>query len=269
MPKQPNSADSGDSVARVAGVKSADRLMTLFEYLAANPRQPFGAIVKDLALPNSSAHQLLATATNRGFLEFDPQTRTYQLGIRVLEIGQAYFRARDLAEIALPFMESLGAELGETVQLAKLDGLWAVHVAVVKSHQPMRLVAEIGMRSPAYVSGLGKALLSGLSDAELRSRLKAVKLDRFTPNTITDRETLLAELRRVRELGYAEDNEEYVVGSRCFAVPVCRDSGEVVAALSVSVPTPRLSDQLVGEILAKLRETAPAIQARLGTLSQL
>lgn len=249
------------------GVKSADRLMTLLEYLAANPHQTFGAIVKDLGLPNSSAHQLILTACNRGFVELNPETRTYQLGLKVLEIGQAYFRTLDLADVALPYMESLGAIIGETVQLAKLDDLWAVHIAVVKSPHPVRLVAEIGMRSPAHVSGVGKALLSGLSDAELRQRLRAVRLTRYTEKTITDHDELVAEIRRVRERGLAEDNEEYVIGSRCFAVPIHSDSGQVIAALSVSVPTPRLSAELVDTIIARLHETAPNIEARLGMLA--
>jgi IclR family KDG regulon transcriptional repressor len=209
----------------------------------------------------------LLTATNRGFIELDQHARTYQLGLKVLEIGQAYFRTLDLAEIALPYMESLGALLGETVQLARRDGLWAVHIAIVKSPQPVRLVTEIGMRSPAHVTGVGKALLSGLSDTEIRHLLHGLKLTRFTDNTITGHDELIAEIRRVRQRGYAEDNEEYVVGSRCFAVPVRGEANQVVASLSVSVPTPRLNDELVETILTRLSETAPNIEAKLGMLT--
>lgn len=253
------------ATASSSGVKSADRLMILLEYLAANGQMPFSSIVKDLDLPNSSAHQLLQTAVHRGFIDLDSKARTYRLGLKILEIGQAYFRALDLPAIAQPYMDRLLLLLGETIQLAKLDGLDTIHIAVAKSDHAIKLITEVGMRRPAHATGLGKVLLASLSDDEIRARLKGVKLKAFSAHTITDHEELIEELHRVRERGFAEDSEEFAVGCKCFAMPLHNESGQTVAAMSVSIPTPRLTEEIARTALVRLGEMARSIEARLGS----
>jgi len=247
-----------------SGVKSADRLMLLLEYLASNGQMPFSSIVKDLDLPNSSAHQLLQTAIHRGFIELDPKARTYRLGLKILEIGQAYFRALDLPAIAQPYMDRLLLLLGETIQLAKLDGLDTIHIAVAKSDHAVKLITDVGMRRPAHATGLGKVLLASLPEEEVRARLRGAKLRAFSDHTITDHDELIEELRRVRERGYAEDREEFAVGCWCFAMPLRNETGQTVAAMSVSIPTPRLTEEIARTALVRLGEMARTIEARLG-----
>ena len=141
-------------------VKSADRVLTLLEYLAEVKHAPFAAIVRDLGLPNSSCHQLLQTVTARGFIEFDEATRTFRLGSRLWEVAQSYTMAEDLAAIAQPLMDDLRDHTTETVQLARLDGLENVYLAISESPHPMKLVSAVGSRLSAHATGLGKVLLA-------------------------------------------------------------------------------------------------------------
>ncbi len=255
---------AGGSPVGAGAVKSADRVLTLLEYLADVKSASFGAIVNDLELPNSSAHQLLQTVLHRGFIAFEESTRSFRLGFRLWEIAQSYAMDGDLATLAQPLMDELTATTMETVQLAKLDGLQNVYLAISESPHPMKLVSAVGMRLASHATGLGKVLLGGLDDDELKRRLGGVELEKYTDRTITDPQRLLTEIRRIRNRGYGEDNEEYVRGCRCVAMPVRDSRGDVVAALSVSVPTPRYNQKVARDVREALRGTVSRLEQRLG-----
>ncbi len=245
-------------------VKSADRVLAIFEYLAREGQASFGAIVRDLGLPLSSAHQLLQTILWRGFIELDENTRLFKLGFRLWEVAQSYAMTDDLVSLAQPLMDELTSITTETVQLARLEGVDNVYLAISESPHPMKLVSSVGKRLPAHATGLGKVLLAGLNEEELDRRLGGVTLARFTERTITDRNVLVSELKRVRSRGFGYDNEEYVIGCRCVAAPVRDASGDVVAALSVSVPTPRFNQEVAQHIRTALKDTVRRLERRMG-----
>jgi DNA-binding IclR family transcriptional regulator len=256
-------AKAGVAEQRTAAVKSADRVLTLLEYLADVKQAPFGAIVRDLALPNSSCHQLLQTVVARGFIEFDDATRLFRVGSRLWEVAQSYAMAEDLTAIAQPLMDELRDHTLETVQLARLDGLENVYLAISESPHPMRLVSAVGSRLGAHATGLGKVLLAGLDPAELERRLDDGELTRYTERTITTRKALRAALAEIRARGYGEDDEEYVIGCRCIAMPLHDANAQTVAALSVSVPTPRFDPTVARRVRTALAATAAALEARI------
>lgn len=246
-------------------VKSADRVLTVLEYLAEARGATFAEVARDLELPNSSAHQLLHTVAQRGFIEFDETTREFRLGSRLWEVAQAYSAVQDLATIAQPSMSALTDVTTETVQLARLDGLENVYLAISESPHPMKLVSAVGKRLPAHTTGLGKVLLAHLPEADLNGRLDGVTLARYTDNTITDRSALLAELARIRARGYGEDREEFVVGCRCIAMPVHNGARDVIAAMSVSIPTPRFNQKVAKSVRGALADTITHVEEKLGS----
>jgi DNA-binding IclR family transcriptional regulator len=248
--------------ASTRAVKSADRALVILEYLAQEGPSSFGAIVRDLGLPNSSTHQLLQTILSRGFIELDGRSRLFRLGFRLWEVAQAYAMTDDLVTVAQPLMDELTGITTETVQLARLDGLENVYLAISESPHAMKLVSSVGKRLAAHATGLGKVLLAGLDDAELSRRLEGVTLARFTERTITDLDVLRTELQRVRSRGFGYDNEEYVIGCRCVAAPIRDTAGRVVAALSVSVPTPRFNQKVAQHIRTALKETVHQLERR-------
>jgi IclR family KDG regulon transcriptional repressor len=128
----------------------------------------------------------------------------------------------------------------------------------------MKLVSAVGERLMAHATGLGKALLASLTDERVRAMLRGVDLPAFTPSTITDHDALLTALAVIRDRGYATDDEEYVIGCRCVAMPVRDASGEVVAAMSVSIPTPRHTPAIAERARVTLAAAVEELQHRLG-----
>ena len=248
-----------------AQVKSAGRVLDILVDLASAPDgMPFAELARRQQLPKSSLHGLLAVLTDRGFVEFDPQRRTYALGIRTWEIGQAYLRHRDLVREALPLMEHVVSEINETVQLAALDGIENVYLAKVDCSHPIRLQSEVGKRLHAHATGLGKVLLAFLPDAELRARFNGKPLPAFNANTIRELSALLLVLDRIRERGFAVDDQEYTPGLRCVAVPIFDIDGNVLAALSASIPLMRAEEARLEQALRAIAAASIDISFRLG-----
>jgi DNA-binding IclR family transcriptional regulator len=248
-----------------AGVKSARRALEILEQLTRDPRPVgFAELADELGYPRSSLHGLLATLTDMGWVELDERTRTYGLGLRAWEAGRAYLHGRDLVERARPYMERVRDELDETVQLAVLDGPEVVYVGRVDGSHRLVTSYTVGGRVTAHASAGGKALLSLLDPEELERRFGGVRLERYTPQTITNARQFRAELAETRRRGYGVDAEEYTVGVRCIAMPVFDHEGEPVAALSVSVPTVRFDAKRQNRALAVLTENARLLSQALG-----
>ena len=248
-----------------AAVKSAKRTLDILVLMTSREaRMTFTEISVALDLPRSSLHGLLSTLVESGWVTYYPANKTYGLGIRTLEAGNAYLRTDDLPSRARPFMERIRDALDETVQLSVLDGRFNVYVTKVDGQQALVLASAVGRRLPAHATGVGKVLLADLDQAALDRLFSRVRLERFTKNTLTDRASLYRRLQSIREAGYGTDEEEYTVGVRCLAVPIQDQRGQVIAAMSVSVPVIRFDEQISARALALLLETASALSAALG-----
>lgn len=163
----------------------------------------------------------------------------------------------------MPYLRALSSKTGETVQLATLDGLDNVYLAIAEADRPMRLASAVGARLPAGATGLGKVLLAQLPDAELFDRFSAVTtFERFTDHTITDPSVLADEVRKARAAGFATDHEEYLSGCVCVAVPVTSVAmGGAPLAMSITMPVSRVSELWPEDV----REPLAATAQRLGT----
>jgi DNA-binding IclR family transcriptional regulator len=255
----------GTPRAETEAVKSAQRVLQILDLLTATEKPlTFTEIGEALTFPRSSLHNLLRTLVQSGWAELDPTSRRYTLGIRAWQAGNAYLRAVNLADRARPYMERIRDALDETVQLAVRDGRFNVYIAKADGSQMLALASALGRRLHAHATGVGKVLLADLADDELHELLGAEPLDRFTEHTITDLDDLATELADIRKRGYGLDNEEYTRGVRCVAVPVRDHTGNVVAGMSVSVPTIRFDTQRV-ELARDLLTTASTeLSAALG-----
>ncbi len=244
-------------------VKSADRVLLILEALTdATDGLTLTELQQRLQIPKSSAYGLLTTMAQRGFLVQNPATRRFQVGIRLWQAGRSYLSAASIEKVALPHMEALRDQLNETVELAILDGTDNVYIAKVDPDQQLRLASHVGARLPAYATGIGKALLSQLSDAEIRERFDGVEFVRWTSTTLPDLDALLEECARTRERGFAVDHGEYTAGVYCIAHPLRQSSDHVMAALSVSIPEVRKSDELIEQSTKGLKNAARQISQR-------
>lgn len=246
-------------------VKSAGRVLDIVEFLGPRPGGVgFPELGRALAIPKSSLHALLAVLTGRGWLELDVETRRYRLGIRAWEAGQAFPRHHDVFDAARAMLRDLVARVNETAQLAVLSGTDNVYLAKEESSHPLRLQSEAGARLPAHTTGVGKALLARLADAEVASRLGGPALAVFTATTHASLPALLAELAATRARGFAIDNEECTPGVFCLAVPIFDHAGKAAMAASVAVPTSRITPDRLALILGELARGSLAVAARTG-----
>lgn len=244
-------------------VKSADRVLAILDLLAEREALTFSEIVAALELPKSSVHNLLQTMIDRDYVAYDAAAKSYGLGIRVWQIGRARRDVEHLRTVLKPLMDELRSRTEETVQLARLEGADAVYLEISESPHPMKLSSTPGVRLPAHASGIGKVLLAALDPDDARARLEGSALESFTPHTLTDVETIMAELDRVRQQGYGTDNEEFAIGCRCTAMAVRDGSGQVVGAISVSIPTPRYGRDVAARVRRALGEMTAEAQTLL------
>lgn len=224
------------------GVKSARRVLDVVEFLASRPGgASFPVLGEQLKLPKSSLHSLLTTLTSRGWIYLDESSRQYRLGLRVWQVAQNFVYVDSLAHLAHKHLTAARDELNETIQLAVLDGIDNVYIAKVDADHLLQLVSHVGSRLPAYATGLGKVLLSGLEPAELRRRMAETTIKHFTEKTITSLDVLEERLAEIRAQGYGEDEGEYTPGVYCVAVPIRDPDGQLIAAMSCSIPSARIA----------------------------
>lgn len=247
-----------------ATVKSADRALVVLELLAGREPMRLMDIADELGMPRSSTSNLLRTMALRRFVEMTDDGRRYRIGSRMRELARASEREGDLVSLAQPLMDRLVEQTGETVQLAQLEAMEVVYLAISESPHPMKLVSEVGKRLFAHGTGVGKTLLAQLDEADAEARLRSVELARFTPATVVDVDDLLDEMRVIRDRGWGTDDEEYVLGCRCVAMPVQGPRGDTIAAMSVSIPTPRYDEEVGERALAALGEAVGELSRQLG-----
>jgi IclR family transcriptional regulator, acetate operon repressor len=226
---------------RATGVQSIERVFELLETMAdAGGRLGLSALAERVGLPKPTTHRILRTLTKMGYVRQE-SSRDYVLGPRLLRLVDLSNRL--LGGWAAPYLQGVANELGESANLAMLDGDRVVEVIQVAGRHSMRLVSEVGGRALPHCTASGKVLLAQLPEDDALSIVRRTGMPRFTPSTITRSADFVAELGRVRSLGYALDDEEQELGVRCVAVALPQSS--LRAAISISGPLSRMSDETV------------------------
>ncbi len=220
----------------------------------------FGELHKASELPKASAHNLLATLEETGFVVRDQNGR-YRVGLTAFEVGSAYPVRAGLLRLAEPILRDLVRRHNETCHLGILDHGDVLYLERLESSQPVRLTTATGVRVIAYATGIGKALLSLLPDSEVRE-LYPGKLLPLTPQTLAGMPALLRDLGETRRRGYSIDNEESTAGVRCAGAAVSAP-GWPAAGISLSVPLQRIPDDRLAELGADVQAAADALGARL------
>jgi IclR family pca regulon transcriptional regulator len=222
--------------------------------------------IKDGArLSKTTAFRIVSTLEGSGFLERDPDTKRYRPGLKVLQLGFVAISSLEFRQIARPYLEKLAREAGQTVSLSVLDGMEVVYVDRVRRQQIMGVMLGLGSRIPAHCASLGKAMLANLPADKLKERLTQANLWACTPNTITDRQELEQELARVRRLGYAVNDQEWVLGLRSTAAPILDEDGAVAGAINISVSAAEISRKsLESQFSPAVKAAAREISVALG-----
>ena len=246
----------GKAILVMETISKAQRSLSIKEISAA------------LGMPKSTLHHLVSTLTEFGFLAQDPDTRKYNIGLHLVEIGQAYLEQLDLRSISHPFLERLAQAVGETVHLLILDQYDVVYIDKVENlSQPtsLRCSSYIGRRIDAYATAAGKILLSYLPETTIQDYLAYQTLTPKTDYTITDPLELGKQFQQVKANGFALDRQENEVGLQCVGAPIFNRDAQCIAALSISGPAGRLTKERIEAVLIpKAKEVAEQISRALG-----
>ena len=246
-------------------IKVLDKTFSILEILLQHgSSMHMTEISKKLDLYPSTTHRILDTLKHWGYIEQDPHTQKYQLGLKALELGMAKLHQMDLAREATPYLKELVKQCNETVHLGVLEGGEVLYLAKEESSQTIRMISYVGRRAPLHCTALGKVLLTYLSIEERKKILGEKVLPRLTENTITDKMELEKELGKVREQGFALDREENEKDVCCVAAPIRNYQGEVMAALSISSPIFRIDKNAQNNLKVALLKTSENISKRLG-----
>jgi DNA-binding IclR family transcriptional regulator len=245
---------------------SAVKALDVIEALA-NQAEPMRLqdIAARLQMNSSTVLRYLVSLETCGYVRQEPETLKYRLTLKICAIANRVSENSRLQEIARPFMKDIAARFNESVCLALEQDLSVVYISVfLLPNQTLRSIQRIGNCAPMHCTGTGKLMLLNHDVAFLDQLIASRGLPGFTPNTLTDRERLLDELAAVRRQGYALDREECEIGSNCLAAPVYDYTGKIIAAISVTGPTARLTAARMQENLPYLLEQTRTLSAILG-----
>jgi IclR family acetate operon transcriptional repressor len=251
--------------AKGADVQSLARALSILDTISrSHEGLTLTVLSKAVTLPPSTTHRLLTTLQRRRFVRFDPTTMFWQIGVEAFFVGNAFARTRDLVAIARPYMRRLMEESGETANLYMLNEGEVTCMAQVESRQMMRAISRPGGRVGLHFSGAGKAILAYLPQTDV-DRIAALHgLPRATAKTLVTLKKLKAELRAIRSRGFAIDDEEHAVGLRCVGAPILDERGAPIAALSLSGPVARVTDDRLNALGAIVVEACRATTIEIG-----
>ena len=223
------------------------------------------ALSKRLSLGKNNVFRLLATLASRDYVEQDPATGNYRLGLKNFELGQTMVSQMGLLRQARPVIESMAASSNETTDLAVLKRGHILYVDAVETDLPVRVSPRLGSWFPVHCTAASKVHLAFMSADQLTPLLPTGQLQRFTANTITDVKKLLQQLRQIALKGYAIDDEELDVGVRSVGAPIRDFTRRVVGAVSISGPVTRITKtRLTRELIPLVQSGAAEISCRLG-----
>ncbi|UNK70942.1 IclR family transcriptional regulator C-terminal domain-containing protein [Microbacterium sp. H1-D42] len=243
------------------GVKSVARVFNLLELIAdAGGDITLSELSTAADLPLPTIHRLLRTLVSLGYAR-QLANRRYALGPQLVRLGEV--ANKKFGQIAMPQLKGLVERLGETANLATIDGDRVIYVSQAPSPHAMRMFTEVGRRSYLHSTGVGKAILAQLSDDAVRDIVGRTGLPQATEHSIDSVDALIADLALTRERGYAIDDGEQEIGVRCYAMAV--PNMPVATAVSVSGPLARVGDGFAERAIPVLRETVAEIAATAAT----
>jgi IclR family KDG regulon transcriptional repressor len=236
---------SKDQDKQPATVKSADRVLDIFELFAeVQESMSLTEISRSLNMPASSTYKLLKNMHARGYLETDRHEKMFYLGHKIFEIGTRYVQKTNLAVEFQQVAERIVDEVNESVFLSIRNGDKVLYIGEKQSSHPIRFVSHLGMKLPLHATAMGKVLLSSMNSEEAEQLYSNEELGSLTERTVQHYSELKGQLEQIRNEGLAYSYGEAVQGVRCVAAPIRGSEEQVIAAMSVSIPESRLTEDL-------------------------
>ncbi len=244
-------------------VKSLHKAIAVLEcFTPQEPELSITEISARLGLHKSTVHNIVSTFEQHGYIERNVQTNKCRLGIKILELTHTFNVNHSLTNVIRPIIRDLANLVNENVYFGVPQG---GEVLYLEGAYPSSYLSRtmIGEKAEMYCTGIGKAILAFLPEKEQKEALRLQSMKPFTPSTITDRDVLVAEIAEIRKRGYSIDNMEHEIGIKCISVPVVSRSGHLLGAMSISVPSLRLSWENLPLFYQELSKSAKRISEQI------
>ncbi|MBM3606138.1 MAG: DNA-binding transcriptional regulator KdgR [Alphaproteobacteria bacterium] len=243
------------------------KVFAVLETLADERRASLADIAQRAMTSKTTAHRLLQTMLELGYVEQEPETEKYGLTLKLFGLGARILRGQeDLLRVCDREMGKLSRATGESINLGVMDDFdqRVAYIHKYDSAYTLSMQSTLGKRNPLHSTSLGKALLAFRDEDEIRERLSRMEMKKLAPRTITDPQMLMDQLMQIRDLGYAEEIEESETGVRCMACPVLDHTGKSAAAISIAFPLVRFDETRKSEYVRLLTEAGRAASTALG-----
>jgi IclR family transcriptional regulator, KDG regulon repressor len=226
-------------------------------------------IANQIDINKSSVYRILSTLVQYGYIEQDSETGRYKLGYKFLEVSSKLLESIDLRAEARPYLQELENLTNEVIHLVVYDQGEVVYIEKLEGNETLRMHSKVGKRAPMHCTSVGKAILAYLPSNVVLDILDRKGMPMHTDKTITNRDSFLQELIEVRKRGYALDLEENEYGITCIAVPIFDHLGKVIAAVSISGPTMRMTKERMEQLQSQMIQIGKKISKRLGFESRI
>ena len=240
-------------------IRAVERALdVLMCFTSQTPELSMTQISELVGINKSTVHRLLATLEGKRFVERDPTTGAYRLGIRLIQMAFLTMEHNDLRRLATPFLHDLCDQYHENVNLSVLDDTDVVYVDVIESAQRIKLAASPGQRLPAFCTASGKAILAFVPEENVKGILER-GMSRYTQNTILSQKAFFENIQEARERGFALSEQEFEEGINAIAAPIYNSNGKPIASVSIAGPAYRLTRERMLEIGSNLVTVAKKI----------
>lgn len=241
-----------------------EKTLDIIEYLSlADAPVSLSQISKDTKISKTTVHRLLQTLLMRHYVEKNDQQH-YSIGWKLIQLVSNQINHLELQTEANPILIMLHSELNLSVHLGILEGHEVVYIEKMQSVARSQVYSNVGYRTPAHCSSMGKCLLSCMSGHQLDTFLYACPFEQYTPNTYTSSPQFRKYLKQVRHQGWAIDDQEYLLGHRCVGAPIYDYRGEAIASISASGSTMEISENRIPFIVEQVKDAALQISKRMG-----
>lgn len=245
-------------------VRSGSRILDMVECFA-NESSEWGIVElsERLGYPISTTHRLLNTLVEKEYIHQDKKQKKYKIGNKLLWLAGSVMGKCSLRTVSRNELIDISNITEETVHLCGFVGFDIYYLDKVEGTKSINTRSTLGLRQPAYATSVGKAILANMDENKLSSYFENIKFESFTKNTITNKDNLKKHLEKIKEQGYAIDNEELEEGLTCVAAPIFNAYGEITGAISISGPTFRIKEKM-DSYISLIKEKSNLISNKLG-----
>lgn len=246
-------------------IRSVTKAVRVIETLSES-EIPLGVteLARITELDKSSVSRLLKTLVAAGYVSQDPVSKSYDLGLTLLHLGQKMLKRINISALSKQILKQLAFETEECVHIAILVNNKALYIEQAAPPSGISVDAPIGTLAPLHCTALGKVLFAFQKEKIQRELLDTINFEAFTRRSITNLSTFQFEIEKVKQNHVAYDDEEFSVGVKCMAVPVFKHDGSIAAAIGLSGPSPRVTDDKISIWSVLLKKEAEQLSIRMG-----